>query len=206
MASTTPTIQTNAFNSINRNITSSNQLGKDQFLKMLVTQLQYQDPMSPQSNESFIAQLAQFSALESQQNQQKTLEGAQAFSLIGKTVEKVDVLTQAVTQGVVGGVKVVSGKYTLLLDKADTSSILKTDVVSAFNAAGKSYEQYKSALFTATSLSSDKLVWSSNITSETDFATTLGYSNATQLPAALHGLYGKAYPTEVAIGDVSYVY
>ncbi len=206
MASSTSTIQTNAFNSITRSVTSTNQLGKDQFLQMLVTQLKYQDPMNPQSNESFIAQLAQFSALEAQQNQQKTLEGAQAFSLIGKTVEKVDALTQAVTSGVVGGVKVVSGKYTLLLNQSDTSSVLKTDVVTAFNSAGKSFDQFKSTLFTATSLNTDKLVWNSNITSENDLATTLGYTDATQLPTALQGLYGKAYPTEVAIGDVSYVY
>ena len=206
MASITPTIQTNAFNSVKRDVTASNKLGKDQFLKMLVTQLQYQDPMSPQSNESFIAQLAQFSALESQQNQQQTLLGAQAYSLIGKTVEKVDTQTQAITQGVVGGVKVVSGKYTLLLNQSDTSTVLKSDVVSAFNSAGKSFEQFKNSLFTATSLSTDKLVWNSNITSENDFATTIGYSDATQLPTALQGLYGKAYPTEVAIEDVSYVY
>ena len=206
MASITPTVQTNAFNSIKRDVAASNKLGKDQFLKMLVTQLQYQDPMSPQSNESFIAQLAQFSALEAQQNQQQSLQGAQAFSLIGKTVEKIDSQTQALTQGIVGGVKVVSGKYTLLLDQSDTSSILKTDVVTAFSAAGKSFEQFKTSLFTATSLSTDKLVWNSNITSEADVASALGYSDASQLPTSLQGLYGKAYPKEVALEDISYVY
>jgi flagellar basal-body rod modification protein FlgD len=49
-------------------------LGKDDFLRLLVTQLRYQDPMSPQKPEEFSAQLAQFSSLESMQNIEKVLQ------------------------------------------------------------------------------------------------------------------------------------
>ena len=71
-------------------------LGKDDFLKLLAAQLENQDPLSPMSNTDFIAQMAQFSALEQMSNLndsfnrvQQELQAAlalQAVSLIGKEV------------------------------------------------------------------------------------------------------------------------
>jgi flagellar basal-body rod modification protein FlgD len=43
---------------------SQDAISKDEFLKLLVSQLQNQDPMNPVSNEQFITQLATFSSLE----------------------------------------------------------------------------------------------------------------------------------------------
>lgn len=53
-----------ATGSTNAVATRSDSLGSDAFLKLLVVQLQNQDPTNPQSNTEFIAQLAQFSSLE----------------------------------------------------------------------------------------------------------------------------------------------
>jgi flagellar basal-body rod modification protein FlgD len=73
-----------------------NELGKDDFMKLMAAQLKYQDPISPMKNEEMAAQLAQFSSLEQMQNVNTTLEKmvtAQkpsehmlAASLIGKKV------------------------------------------------------------------------------------------------------------------------
>jgi len=43
----------------------SNELGQSAFLELMITQLEHQDPLSPQENTEFIAQLAQFSSVES---------------------------------------------------------------------------------------------------------------------------------------------
>jgi flagellar basal-body rod modification protein FlgD len=74
----------------------SNILGKDDFLTLLVTQLQHQDPLNPQDSTEFTAQLAQFSSLEQLGNVNDNLEylklavasanNTAAVSLIGKEI------------------------------------------------------------------------------------------------------------------------
>ncbi|GEM_PF-281309 len=53
---------------------ATKQLGKQDFLQLLVTQMRYQDPLAPQDNQQFISQLAQFSSLEGTQNITKSIE------------------------------------------------------------------------------------------------------------------------------------
>jgi flagellar basal-body rod modification protein FlgD len=55
-------------------LTRADNMGRDAFLKLLVTQLQHQDPTKPQADGEFIAQLAQFSSLEQLTHMQNTLE------------------------------------------------------------------------------------------------------------------------------------
>ena len=50
-------------------------LGRDAFLQLLVTQMSHQNPLQPQEDGAFIAQLAQFSSLEQLTNIDDTLKG-----------------------------------------------------------------------------------------------------------------------------------
>ncbi len=60
---------TGAANSTSSSTTSSNSaLGKDDFMKLMMEQLQHQDPLNPMDDSQFSAQLAQFSSLEQLQN------------------------------------------------------------------------------------------------------------------------------------------
>lgn len=57
----------------------SDPLGRDAFMSLLLTQLQHQDPTQPQADGEFLAQLAQFSALEQLQSMNSKLESMASF-------------------------------------------------------------------------------------------------------------------------------
>lgn len=88
----------NVSSGVNRTSSSeSNILGKDDFLNLLVTQLQHQDPLNPMDSAEFTSQLAQFSSLEQMSNVNTNLEllqlyqasinNSQAVGFIGKTIK-----------------------------------------------------------------------------------------------------------------------
>ena len=69
-------------------------LGKDDFLRILLTQLTHQDPTAPLEDKEFVAQMAQFSTLEQMTNMSAELSKvfgimakSQAIGLLGRTVE-----------------------------------------------------------------------------------------------------------------------
>jgi len=81
-------------------------LGTTDFLQLLVTQLQNQDPLNPSSNEEFAAQLAQFSALEQMQNMNYNQQQTMAVGLLGKDITVEDLETGYAISGVVEMVKI----------------------------------------------------------------------------------------------------
>jgi len=106
----------------NRN---TGELGKDDFLNLLVTQLRYQDPLNPTDDKEFIGQMAQFSALEQMQNLNTSFSATKAYSLIGKSVLAyvVDPSTKETEQisGDVTSVSYSGGKYYVIVRGIEVS-------------------------------------------------------------------------------------
>ncbi len=92
MADTTTTTNTGIYGNLGsqygltEKINERTELDKDAFLKLLVTQLQNQDPTKPMEDREFIAQLATFSSLEQMQNLNKGSVEANANNMVGKFV------------------------------------------------------------------------------------------------------------------------
>ncbi len=93
---------------------TKNILDKDAFLNLLVTQLQFQDPLNPMESTEFTAQLAQFSSLEQLQGINNNMEMLQASQDLENTFRAVDFIGRSVkassntlllTNGVSGGIQ-----------------------------------------------------------------------------------------------------
>jgi flagellar basal-body rod modification protein FlgD len=109
-------------------------LGKDDFLKLMVAQLQHQDPMNPMQDSDMMGQMASFSTLEQMSNMAavntgvaQTLVQGQAIGLIGHTVTYVDV-DGAEHTGVVERVSTAGGASTLTVDGTDIDPSVITAV------------------------------------------------------------------------------
>lgn len=100
--------------------TKNRDLGKMDFLKLLVAQLQHQDPLKPLEDKEFIAQLAQFNSLEQMINLNQNFANAQKFqmltqasALIGKSVAAISTTDGSQIQGKVLKVDVTDGQPSL---------------------------------------------------------------------------------------------
>jgi flagellar basal-body rod modification protein FlgD len=130
---------------------SNQNMGKDEFLKLLITELQYQDAMNPMEDKEFISQMAQFSSLEQMQNLSSVMEeglqtlteaqqelsdnmaGTLGLMLENMTVNSlnqgVGLLGREITYqsgneekiGVVSAIKQVDGTYAAVVDGKEVS-------------------------------------------------------------------------------------
>jgi flagellar basal-body rod modification protein FlgD len=110
-------------------------MGKDDFLKILITQLSYQDPTAPMEDKEFIAQMAQFSTLDQMTSMASDfnrlanmLAGTEATSALGKSVELVEG-----DQVVQGTVKAVS--------RGDTPQVLVNGAYYSWQQVTKVFEE-----------------------------------------------------------------
>jgi flagellar basal-body rod modification protein FlgD len=95
--------------------TGKKDTGKDDFMKLMLAQLQQQDPLKPMDDTAFIAQTAQFNALDEMTKLNKTLSAlldaqqlTEASGMIGKTISATDADGKAI-KGVVTAASVDSG-------------------------------------------------------------------------------------------------
>jgi flagellar basal-body rod modification protein FlgD len=122
-------------------------LDKDDFLTLLVAQLQNQDPLNPSDSTEFTAQLAQFSSLEQLQNvndtlanfevYQSTLNNIEAADFIGSTITAAGD-TLSVSDGVADGISVELGdaSTSVYVQIYDRSGGFVTDIDAGSLAAG----------------------------------------------------------------------
>jgi len=119
----------------------NDELGKEAFLQLLVAQLKNQDPLEPQDNSSYIAELAQFSSLEQMTNVVSSLEDlgkivgnidtsvlvGQLSSMIGRNIDWVETINEADAEGnpishqetmtgVVTGVTLIEGNPNIVVE------------------------------------------------------------------------------------------
>lgn len=115
-------------------------LGRDEFLKLLIAQLENQDPTSPQENGEFVAQLAQFSQLEESQKMSQSFvdfsstfqstQHLQATSLVGRPVH---VESNETFLGAEGAISVL----------ADFSDASQSSTLAVYNSMGELVDKFE---------------------------------------------------------------
>ena len=106
--------------------TGMNALNSQDFINMMITQLEHQDPLQPTSSDQLLSQMSQIGQMQSSSQLQTTLSGltqqnqiGAASALIGKTVQGTD-SNQNSLSGIVTSVQVASTGVSLSLDNGHT--------------------------------------------------------------------------------------
>jgi len=131
----------NSQSSTNQVASSKFKLKAEDFIKMMVTQLQHQDPMEPAKNEELLAQMSQIGQLQSSTQLQESLKTlvlqnniGSAGNLIGKKVNGLDSNGEPIN-GVVTAVRVESDQVSLDLDSGKSLSLSNIVSIAQMNPA-----------------------------------------------------------------------
>lgn len=120
-------------------------LDKDAFLKLLVAQMKYQDPLEPNKDNQFIGQMAQFSALEQSQNSNRSIRINSANNMVNKLVKAdykaEDSLDTKEIIGLVEKVIVKDDDIYLTVDVTGTKYDVKLDDIKEVTELENSVEQ-----------------------------------------------------------------
>lgn len=120
-----------------RQVKSKNmELKTEDFIKMMITQLQNQDPLEPAKNQDLLAQMSQIGQLQSATSLQESLKGmvlqnqiGAAAGLIGKTVQGLDAQDEPVS-GLVNSVKVTADGVNLELDNGKSLALSRVTQIA----------------------------------------------------------------------------
>jgi flagellar basal-body rod modification protein FlgD len=129
---TTSNTESTTISSTGKNTESSSNsvLDVDDFLMLLCTELQYQDPLEPTDNSDYIAQMATFTQVAATNDMLDSVSRQTASNLVGKTViMNTDLNTQGYVAGTVDYWEVISGTIYLgiegkLYDLADLDTVM----------------------------------------------------------------------------------
>ncbi|RZA08023.1 MAG: flagellar hook assembly protein FlgD [Moraxellaceae bacterium] len=126
----------------------SNELGQDAFLQLMITQMKNQDPLSPQNNSEFVAQLAQFSSVQGLEKLNTSFnsfssgfmsnQALQASSLVGRSVNVESKTSELVKGGIVSGsVNLPASTSDLKINIYDASGALRAQIPVGTAAKGE---------------------------------------------------------------------
>ncbi|WP_180270672.1 flagellar hook capping FlgD N-terminal domain-containing protein [Sporanaerobium hydrogeniformans] len=114
--------------------TINQELDKDAFINLLVTQMKYQDPLNPMDNQEMMAQMAQFSALEQMMNVAKAIEQQSAHALIGQQVQYQYEDESGTTQYAIGKIDYVKTQNGEQLFGIGENEISKDGIIAVIDA------------------------------------------------------------------------
>ena len=160
-------------------------LGKQEFLQLLVAQMQYQDPLEPTSNTEYISQLATFSQVEQLENLNASYSNTQAFTLVGQTVtvSSTNSETGSVTtkEGVVDYVVMEKGKAYLSIDGA----LYPADELSKIKSVDFAYEENKPTV--------SKAAWNYNGAKPSDVSVAINFGSGVAEASSVAVMIGSDY-------------
>ena len=133
---------TDTINSPDSLSSSSQALSQKDFLQLLVTQMENQDPLDPQSDTQMAAEMAQFTSLQQSSAMASSLSMMQADSLLGSTVN-LQIDSQTMTSGVVQAVTLQNGTPQIIVngsayDLSQVLSVIPTPTGTGTSGTGSS--------------------------------------------------------------------